>query len=450
MVTAASENSHAAAPLAPRTIALFALCVGPTAILGLPFSVYLPPFISEAGVISVGLVGLMFSLSTLWDGVVDPLIGRLVDRSKATGTTHRAWMWRAAVPLALLLLTLLTFGDALPFWALLPLLLLFYSAFSLYDVAHLSWGSALATSPDTSSRLFGAREWTSKIVLVLAFATPAAAQALVPGLSLEGRIIAYASLVALALPLALAATLRLPPRAPQPETAIAWRKEFLLTLRFRPLLLLYAIQYCNSFAFGTLTALFVFFADAVLGLDGQSSLLLFATFIGGALTTPLWTRAARRFGKTRAMMVMALFVALVMSAALFIRPDGLAQALAFTALLGSGFVGLIFIYGILADLMPYDRARCGRDRSAFLFAITMLMQKAGVASAIAFAYALLDAGGFDPKNPAASATLIHWLFAGLPTLGWVMVAVLLVLLDRALPATRPAPPAPLASAGHSH
>jgi glycoside/pentoside/hexuronide:cation symporter, GPH family len=371
--------------------------------------------------------------------VVDPLIGRLVDRSKAGGTTHRSWMWRAALPLALLLFLLLALGDALPFWALLPLLLLFYSAYSLYDVAYLSWGSALARDPDTSSRLFGAREWSAKIVLVLAFATPAAAQALIPGLSLEGRIIAYASLVALALPLALAMTLRIPPRLPQEEAAIDWRSELMLTLKFRPLLLLYAIQFANSFAFGTLTSLFVFYADGVLGLDGLSSLLLFATFVGGAVATPLWTWAARRFGKVRGMIAMALFVAAAMSAALLVRPDGQLQALGFTALLGSGFMGLIFIYGILADLIPHDRARCGRDRSAFLFAITMLMQKIGVAAAIATSYALLGAGGFDAKNPAASADLINLLFAGLPTLGWLVVAALLLALMRAMPREAPSP-----------
>jgi Na+/melibiose symporter-like transporter len=112
-------------------------------------------------------------------------------------------------------------------------------------------------------------------------------------------------------------------------------------------------------------------------------------------------------------------------------------------------VGLIFIYGILTDLLPHDRARCGRERSAFLFAITMLMQKIGVAAAIATSYALLDAGGFDAKNPASSATLINMLFAGLPMLGWLIVAALLVLLARAMP-PQPLVPAPLATSVQSH
>jgi glycoside/pentoside/hexuronide:cation symporter, GPH family len=442
-MTASSPAAHDEA-LSPRTVAAFAIGVAPVAILGLPFSVYLPPYISEGGVIAVGLVGLMFSLSTLWDGVIDPLIGTWIDRSTARGTTHRAWMWRAAMPLALLLVVLVLVGDTLPLWLLLPLLLLFYSSFSVYDVAYLSWGSGLARTTDASSRMFGAREWTSKLFLVVAFAAPAAAQELIPGLSLQGRIIAYASLVAIALPLALAATRRLPVALPMPVQVIDWRRELAATLRFRPLLLVYAIQFFNSFAFGTLTALFVFFADGVLDLDGQSSLLLFTTFVGGALSTPIWTWAARRWGKRRGMIVMELFVAALMLGSLFMRPEGLTQARIFTLLLGSGFVGLLFIYGMISDLAPIDAARCGRDRTAFLFAITMLMQKIGVASAIALSYALLDAGGFDAKQAAVSANLIHWLFSGLPTLGWLIVVGLLIALGRSWPREQPVP-APLAT-----
>lgn len=431
--------------LSSRTVTAYAVCVGPSAILGLPFSVYLPPYISESGVIAVGLVGLMFSISTLWDGVVDPLIGRVVDRSTAQGTTHRTWMWRAAMPLSVLLVLLLAIGDVLPFWFLLPLLLLFYSAYSLYDVAYLSWGSALTTDSDASSRLFGAREWASKFLLIAAFAVPAVAQAVIPGLSLEGRIIAYASLLVIALPLALAATLRLPPRQTPVEAAIDWRGEVAVTLRNRSLLILFAVQLFNSFAFGTLTATFVFFADAVLELDGQSSLLLFATFVGGGISAPLWIWIARRFGKVRGMIGKVIFVGAMMTGAFFAQPVGLWQALAFTALLGSGFVGLIFIYGLLADLAPHDRAACGRDRSAFLFAITMLMQKIGVALAIAVSYALLDLGGFDAKNAGASAGLVHMLFTGVPTLAWGMVGMLLLWLGRVMPVG-----APLASARHTH
>jgi Na+/melibiose symporter-like transporter len=64
----------------------------------------------------------MFSISTLWDGVIDPLIGTWMDRSRARGTLQRTWMWRASVPLALLLVVLVLAGDNLPLWLLFALL----------------------------------------------------------------------------------------------------------------------------------------------------------------------------------------------------------------------------------------------------------------------------------------------------------------------------------------
>ena len=107
MANTAPDRTEA---LRPRTVAAYAATAGPTVILGLPFSVYLPPYIAEGGVISVALVGLLFSLTTIWDGVVDPLIGTMVDRVRTGLGAHRRWMLLALVPMALLLLALVTVG----------------------------------------------------------------------------------------------------------------------------------------------------------------------------------------------------------------------------------------------------------------------------------------------------------------------------------------------------
>ena len=177
------------AEITRRTAAYYSASVGPIAIMGLPLSIYLPPYISEGGVVAVALVGLMFSISTLWDGIVDPLIGTMIDRKSKGEAPHRRWMAQAALPLILLLALLVTIGDRLDFWALLPLLLLYYSCYSLFDVAHLAWGSALSNGrSEVSARLFGAREYAAKFVLVIAFAAPALAQFLVPEVFIDVAI----------------------------------------------------------------------------------------------------------------------------------------------------------------------------------------------------------------------------------------------------------------------
>ncbi|NIJ37293.1 Na+/melibiose symporter-like transporter [Sphingopyxis panaciterrae] len=438
MATTALPSTGAApesSALRPRTVAAYAATAGPTVILGLPFSVYLPPYIAEGGVISVALVGLLFSLTTIWDGVVDPLIGTLVDRVRTGLGAHRRWMLLAIVPLSLLLLALVTVGDALPFAALFVMMVFFYSSYSLYEVAQLSWGAALVRSPADSALLYGMRDWFSKIALILAFAAPAAAQLLIPGISLQGRIMAYASIFLIMVPIALFACRRVPSRAVVAEPGIGWRHEIRASLSFPPLMLLLGVQFLNSFAFGSLTSLFVFFAAAVLDLDAQSAVLLFASFIGGALASPLWTFLARRFGKPPMMMAMGLLISGLLVATLFQRPDGIGQAVGFSLALGTGFVGLLFTYSMLADLIPRDAERCGRNRSAFLFALLNLMQKFGVAAAIAVSYAMLDIVGFDPRNGAAAARELHLLFALQPTTSWIVMAGLLMLIQRTLART---------------
>lgn len=418
--------------LRPRTVAAYAATAGPTVILGLPFSVYLPPYIAEGGVISVALVGLLFSLTTIWDGVVDPLIGTIVDRVRPGLGAHRRWMLQALLPLSLLLLALVTVGDRLPFAALFLMMIFFYSSYSLYEVAQLSWGAALVRTPADSALLYGMRDWFAKIALILAFAAPAAAQLLIPGVSLQGRIMAYASLFLLMVPIALFAIRRVPPRAVVAEPGIGWRHEIRASLSFRPLMLLLGVQFLNSFAFGSLTSLFVFFAAAVLDLDAQSAVLLFASFIGGALASPIWTFLARRFGKPPMMMAMGLLISSLLVATLFQQPEGLGQAVGFSLMLGTGFVGLLFTYSMLADLIPRDVERCGRGRSAFLFALLNLMQKFGVAAAIAVSYILLDLVGFDPQDGKAAARELHLLFALQPTISWVVMVGLLLLMQRAM------------------
>ena len=425
------------ARLRPRTVAAFAATAGPTAILSLPFSVYLPPYIAEGGVIAVALVGLLFSLTTISDGVVDPLIGTMIDRWRTGRGAHRRWMLIALVPLSLLLLVLVTIGDSMPFAALFLVMIFFYSSYSLYEVAQLSWGAALVRSPADSALLYGMRDWFSKITLLLAFAAPAAAEFLIPGISLQGRILAYASLFLIAAPIALLAMQRVPLRAVVAEPGIGWRNEIRASLRFPPLILLFGVAFLNAFAFGSLTSLFIFFAAAVLDLGSQSAVLLFASFAGGAIAAPFWTFAARRFGKPQAMIGMAAVIGSILLSSLLHRPSGLAQATGFSLLLGTGFVGLLFIHSMLADLIPRDAALCGRSRSAFLFALLNLMQKGGVAAAIAVSYALLGLVGFDPQDGTASAQELHMLFVLQPVASWTIMIGLLLFLRRHMPRALP-------------
>ncbi|MGL5839853.1 MAG: MFS transporter [Sphingorhabdus sp.] len=417
-------------PLSKGTVANYAAAVGPVAILGMPLSVFLPPFVTDGGVIAVGLVGLLFMLTTIWDGIVDPAIGGLVDRSSNKNAPHRYWMWLAAVPMAFALALIVFAGDTLSFLPLFLLVILFTSAYSLFDVAHLAWGSALARNKEESSRLFGGREWASKMFLLAAFAAPAVAQAFIPGLKNDGRVMAYAVVAIAFLPLALWATTRLPARPIVPEPGLGWRQEWRTTFRFPALLLLLLAEFLNTFGLGAITSLFLFFADGALGLGEAAPLLLLLSFVGGALLTPVWTKLAVRFGKPVGMQMTSVWMIIFLLSALTLPKGSFLFAALFALSIGTGFVGLLFVYGMAADLVPVDRQRCGRDRTGFIFALANIAQKSGTAVGIGVSYALLGWFGFDSKNAAASADLLRTLYIGLPIIAWAGVIVTLQFLQK--------------------
>jgi glycoside/pentoside/hexuronide:cation symporter, GPH family len=423
-------NAAARSLLSSRTVAAYAASVGPVAILGLPFSVFLPPFVSAGGIVPIGLVGIIFALATVWDGVVDPAIGNAVDRFSRWERSHLLWLGVAS-PLILLLLAILAFaGDALSFWPLLLVLVLFTSSLSLFDVSHLAWGAALAQDSAHSSRLFGAREWAGKIVVLLAFAAPAFVQHQQPGLDLGGQIIAYAALAALSLPVALLAANRLPPRpiAPQPKFEIV--REAGMILRFRPFRLVLAAQTLNTFGLGAMTSLFVFYAAGVLGLGSQGPVLLLISFVGGIVMTPLWVRIALHLGKPTGMVAMTLWLVAVLLASLLVPQGNFAAAAALVFALGSGFVGLLFVYGMVADIVPLYARRSGGERTGFLFALVNVTQKVGTAAGIGISYVALDAFGFDANDASASEAILRSLYVGLPVIGWSGVALIMAALAR--------------------
>jgi glycoside/pentoside/hexuronide:cation symporter, GPH family len=93
-------------------------------------------------------------------------------------------------------------------------------------------------------------------------------------------------------------------------------------------------------------------------------------------------------------------------------------------------MGLLLIHGMISDIAPHDQRKCGRNRAAFLFALTNLLQKAGNATAVGITYAILGAYGFNAARPEDSGELVRNLFIALPFGGWALMALVALALCR--------------------
>ena len=279
----------------------------PLAFVALPLYVVLPNHYARSFDAPLAALGAVLLAARLFDAVLDPWIGRWVDR--LFGRSHRAVLGAGAVSGVLLALGLwgLLFPPeavraagttVLLVWAGL-LMALTYTAYSVASVAHQAWGARLGGTEPQRSRVVAWREGLALIGVLVA--------AVLPGtLGLGATVSAFAVLVALgwwAWSRSVA-----PPATPPRHSATP---QGLSPLRQPAFLRLLGVFVLNGTASAVPATLVLFFVQDRL----QASAALEPAFLGiyflfAALSLPLWLKLVGRIGLARSWLAgMALSVA---------------------------------------------------------------------------------------------------------------------------------------------
>ncbi len=138
-------------------------------------SLYVMKFSTDVLLIAPAVMGVIFSISRVWDAVADPIVGYLSDRTKHPMGRRRIWMLASVIPTCATFVMLFsppatmgTFG--LSMWMAVGVIG-FYSAITLFAVPHLSLGAELTTNYHERSRLFGLRHAAFTLGSILALAS---------------------------------------------------------------------------------------------------------------------------------------------------------------------------------------------------------------------------------------------------------------------------------------
>jgi GPH family glycoside/pentoside/hexuronide:cation symporter len=119
--------------------------------------IYLLKFSTETLGLAPALVGSLFAVGRIWDGVSDPVAGWLSDRTRTRIGRRRPWMFAAALPLALSYYALWSppagLDGALPAIWLGGFLLLFYSTSTCFSIPHASLGAELSPQHHERTRI---------------------------------------------------------------------------------------------------------------------------------------------------------------------------------------------------------------------------------------------------------------------------------------------------------
>ena len=132
-------------------------CSGSASIIGF----FLIPFLYEVALVDPIVVSILLLLSHAWDGICDPLVGRLSDLTNTRFGRRRPWIALGALPFALSYFFLwMVFPDSsqvFDFFYYLVVLLVYNTFYSVESVPHLSLVPEMTNDDKTRTELVSYR-----------------------------------------------------------------------------------------------------------------------------------------------------------------------------------------------------------------------------------------------------------------------------------------------------
>jgi glycoside/pentoside/hexuronide:cation symporter, GPH family len=409
---------------APPSLAARAALAGlslPMAMLTLPLVINVPEHFGNAIGLNLAVVGTIFMAVRIFDIVLDPILGAMMDATKTRMGRFRPWLL-AGIPVfvagtAMLFMAKAGVGPAY----LVVGLVLAYAGWSILSLAQLSIAAGLVRGYADRARIYA---WIQAaflggicLVMLLPLLMRARLTDSASMLSAMGWLIIAAVVPAVLLVLALV-----------PEKLVPAQRHRLslagyLKLVVRPAVARLVIaDILFGVGFGIASAVLVFFFLAVKGFDRSVlGVMLIAQMGSGLIAVPLMGALAARIGKHIVLALCGLG-AMAICPFMFLVPErGLVSAALVMAIWGIFYGGVTFVpRSMMADAGDELRLEGGADRTGVLYALLISSWKLGGALSVGIAFIALDMIGYVPKlgadNSPQALLGVQLLFAGSPAI----------------------------------
>lgn len=393
------------------------------------------PYLTDEIGLAAFVAGLVVFLPKAWDVLLNPVAGRISDRSTDPRGPRRPWILRAGIALAICFALLFAAPDmstGLETAWVLVLFLACASAYAFFQVPYVSMPAEMTPSYDERTRLMTWRVAILAFTILLAGATAPAIRDAVGGR--EGyRVmgVAMAVVILLGVLAAYAGTRRAPLGTVEPGAGTL-RDQLRIVAEardFRFLLVTFVIQ---ALAVGCVLAGTDYLAEDVLDSKGAVT-VLFACFVGPALLlTPIWSGFGQRMGKKRGYVVSSLILATGSLVALLADVAPFGVLVLGVVLMGVGYAGCqVFPMAMMPDAAAVDARRTGSNRVGVYTGVWTAGETFGLALGPAVFALILQVGGYRSGSgavqPDSAVTAIVIGFALLPA---VLVLVSLWWLAR--------------------
>jgi glycoside/pentoside/hexuronide:cation symporter, GPH family len=380
--------------------------------MSLMLSLYVMKFATDVLLIAPAVMGVIFSVSRIWDAVSDPLAGYLSDRTRTRFGRRRIWLLCSLVPIGATFIMVFAppdglTGGALTAWMAVAIIG-FYSAMTILLVPHLALGAELSSNYHERSRLFGMRHafftFGSILALISFYLLISAEQQ--GSEAVRARAFELALFAAVVMMLLVGfAFVRLRERLdyqgrvnerPFQAFADVWRNP-----HARLLIIVTFIENIGSAAIGALT---LYVAQYVIGAPHWAPFIILCYMVPSTFSVPLWIPLSRRFGKIRLWLFSMLLTGVAFGAMIGLAfIDSVPIKLAYI-MIAAVFGGLAAGCGgtiapsIQSDVIDYDEYTTGERKEGSYFAAWNFVFKSAMGVMLLLTGFVLEFSGFVPNQ----------------------------------------------------
>ena len=396
----------------------------------------LMPFLTDLLSVEAAIAGLIVFTPKTWDFFVNPVAGRISDRSPRADR-RRPFLLRAGVLLALAFLAMFFGPTAPPVAAALWVLVFFLAsatAYAFFQVPYLALSAEITDDYSERTRLV---TWRVVVFTIAILVSGAAAPALVSAVGgVNGyRVMAggMAFLVVVGAVGVWWGTRGVPQLRSEPAVG-GLREQLRAVLGDRDARTLVTSFVLQAVVMGMVLSGVVYVARHVFH-DPALATYAFVCFVVPAiLLTPVWSALGQRIGKKGGFAVATIVQVVGFAGLLAARDAGPVVMLIAAGIVGIGYAGgQLFPLAMLPDIAAADAARSGTNRIGMISGVWSGFELLGYALGPALLGLVMGIGGYVASTGAETpqSDAAQWaIMLGVSAIPAVLCAASLVPLSR--------------------
>lgn len=395
------------------------------------------PYLTDTLGVAALVAGLVVFVPKAWDVVLNPVSGRISDRSTSPRGRRRPFLLVAGVALAVCFAGLFAGPTGPPWLAGTYVVVLFLAcatAYSFFQVPYVAMPAEMTDDYRERTRLMTWRVVVLALAILLSGATAPLVVDAFDDAATGHRVMGLyvAAIIAVGVLGAWRGT-RSAPELPV-ETAEGTLVDQLRLVRadpqFRFLLTTFVLQ---AVGIGAMLAGVAYVADDLLRTPAAAS-VLFAAFVAPALVvTPLWERFAETRGKKAGYQLSTVLLVIGAVALLAARQDLVWLVYPAAAVVGVGYAGAqVFPLAMLPDVAAADAVRSGRNRVGVYTGVWTAGETLGLAVGPGLFAVVLAIGGYTSATGGVtqSPTTLTAIALGFSIVPAALIALSAVTLRR--------------------